>query len=384
MRSVRGPLVLVGVLSVAVATVLALVVTGWSPDGDSPRAATPTADPSASGSALPAGPDLAARFVDAYVDADGRVVRRDQGGDTVSEGQAYAMLLAAADGDEQTFDRVWGWTRANLLRPDGLLSWTWARGAVVDANSAADADVDAAHALVVAGERFERSDLTAAGRTLAAAVLDHETAQTSLGRVLLAGQWADTEPYRVNPSYSAPAAYAVLGRATGDARWAEVADGDRAVLGVLLDKAPLPPDWAQVGPDGRVDAMPPPGGGEVAYGLDAQRVAVRYAVSCDADDRALVGRLGGAIPRASADVRGVYDLGGTATVDWQHPVALVSAAAVSDAEGKAGPAGELLRAAADLDTRASTYYGAAWAALGEDLLEDPTTLGITCRQQETR
>ncbi|MGG5258346.1 glycosyl hydrolase family 8 [Phycicoccus avicenniae] len=384
MRRVRAPLVLVAVLSVAVATVLALVVTGRSPDRDAPPTAAPSTDPSRSGTALPAGPDLAARFVDAYVDADGRVVRRDQGGDTVSEGQAYAMLLAVAADDEDTFDRVWGWTRTNLARPDGLLSWTWADGAVVDANSAADADVDAAHALVVAGERFGRPDLTGAGKTLATAVLDHETAETSLGRVLLAGQWAKTEPYRVNPSYSAPAAYAVLGRATGDARWAQVADGDRAVLGALLDQAPLPPDWAQVRSDGTVDAMPPPGGGDVAYGLDAQRIAVRYAASCDTDDRALVGRLGGAVPTASSDVRGVYDLGGTARVDWQHPVALVSAAAVSDAEGASGAAGQLLRAAADLDTRASTYYGAAWAALGEDLLEDPTTLGITCREQETR
>ena len=44
------------------------------------------------------------RFLDAYVDPDGRVVRRDQGGDTVSEGQAYALLLATAVGDEATVD----------------------------------------------------------------------------------------------------------------------------------------------------------------------------------------------------------------------------------------------------------------------------------------
>ena len=34
-------------------------------------------------------------FLRRYVDGDGRVVRRDQGGDTVSEGQAYGMLIAA-------------------------------------------------------------------------------------------------------------------------------------------------------------------------------------------------------------------------------------------------------------------------------------------------
>jgi endoglucanase len=46
-------------------------------------------------------------FLGAYLDAGGRVVRRDQGGDTVSEGQAYAMLVAAATGDRQRFDLAW-------------------------------------------------------------------------------------------------------------------------------------------------------------------------------------------------------------------------------------------------------------------------------------
>ena len=46
-------------------------------------------------------------FLTAYVDPDGRVVRRDQGGDTVSEGQGYALLLAVVLGDKARFQRVW-------------------------------------------------------------------------------------------------------------------------------------------------------------------------------------------------------------------------------------------------------------------------------------
>jgi len=42
-----------------------------------------------------------------YVQPDGRVARPDQGGDTVSEGQSYALGLALAAGDLATFDRVW-------------------------------------------------------------------------------------------------------------------------------------------------------------------------------------------------------------------------------------------------------------------------------------
>ena len=78
------------------------------------------------------------RFLDRYVD-DGRVVRRDQGGDTVSEGQAYGMLIAATLGDEEEFRQIWWWTRRHLGRGDGLLSYRWRDGSVVDPQSAADA-----------------------------------------------------------------------------------------------------------------------------------------------------------------------------------------------------------------------------------------------------
>ena len=52
-------------------------------------------------------------------------MRIDQGGDTVSEGQAYGMLLAAAIGDSQRFDAIWEWTQDNLRRPDGLFAFLW-------------------------------------------------------------------------------------------------------------------------------------------------------------------------------------------------------------------------------------------------------------------
>jgi endo-1,4-beta-D-glucanase Y len=75
------------------------------------------------GARVAAPSDPAERFLDRYVEDDGRVVRHDQGGDTVSEGQAYALLLAVAADDEERFARVWRWTDANLRRHDGLLAW---------------------------------------------------------------------------------------------------------------------------------------------------------------------------------------------------------------------------------------------------------------------
>ena len=120
-------------------------------------------------------------FLDEYVEPDGRVVRRDEGGDVVSEGQAYGMLIAVAVGDEARFRSIWEWTKTHLRRADGLLAWRWADDKVADVNSAADADLDAARSLVLAGRRFNAPELTKDGRRLGAAILDNETVAVGTG-----------------------------------------------------------------------------------------------------------------------------------------------------------------------------------------------------------
>src|SRR6476646_252054 len=114
-------------------------------------------------------------FLDEYVERDGRVVRRDEGGDVVSEGQAYGMLIAVAIADETRFRSIWKWTKTYLRRDDGLLSWRWADNKVTGVNSAADADLDAARSLVLAGRRFNAPELTEDGRRLGVAILETET-----------------------------------------------------------------------------------------------------------------------------------------------------------------------------------------------------------------
>ena len=180
-------------------------------------------------------------FLSGYVESDGRVTRRDEGGDTVSEGQAYAMLVAAALNDQQHFTTVWAWTKRNLGREDGLLVWRWKDGQVVDNASASDADLDAARALVVAAAAFGDDQLKAEGVRLGTAVLDKETVMTKVGQVQVAGSWANHPPYAYNPSYTSPAANALLADATDDERWAELDLGTRAVTTALLNSADLPP-----------------------------------------------------------------------------------------------------------------------------------------------
>jgi len=364
---VTGSLLVAGAL---VAGCTAAPGNGGSDAGSAPS--SPTAD------------QLGETFLAHWVD-DGRVVRRDQGSDTVSEGQAYGLLLAAAVGDENSFDAIWRWTQDELVRPDGLLSWQWSEGAVVDAEPASDADLDTARALVTAGQVFDRPELTEAGNALGTVILDELTVETAAGRILLPGLWAATsEPYSYNPSYASPVAFAVLGRSSGDPRWQQLADGSRAVTTALLVKSDLPSDWAQVHADGTVDAMPGPGGGavgpgavgaadaasaavDVEYSYDAARLPIRYAESCDPGDAALAAQLLPALSRGRV-VAAQLDLGGTPVTGDEHPIGYAARAASYAA------AGDLAEGQADLvttdavDARTSTYYGAAWSALAAQML----------------
>ena len=364
----RRPLPSIVVLVVLGAGLLAGCTVESAATADPPAvssAAAPT-----SGADTPTAVEAGAAFLAAQVQPDGRVVRTDQGGDTVSEGQAYAMLVAVGTGDARTFASVWRWTEVNLQRPDLLLSWRWADGAVADPSSASDADLDAARALVLAGTAFGDAGYTADGIALGTAVLDLETVQTGAGRVLTAGQWATTEPYAYNPSYASPVAVQVLGRASGDPRWAELAAGDRAVTTALLDRSPLPPDWAQVHADGRVEPMPgvQGRGQSVRYGYDAARTAIRFAESCDPADRALAARMAAPLDRGGDAAE--LDLGGTPMTDIRSVVAITAHAAAVAAAGDPGRGAAELADADQLQVQDPTYYGGAWAALGRLVLTE--------------
>ena len=299
-------------------------------------------------------------FLDRYVDDDGRVVRHDQGGDTVSEAQAYAMLLAVAADDEDRFAQVWEWTRAHLQRRDGLLASHWDDGRVVDDEPATDADLDAARALVLAGDRFGEPRYAAEGRAIARSIADSETAWAADRTVLVAGPWA-REQAVVNPSYWSPRAFQQLG-------FDDVAASSRRLTERLLESG-LPPDWARVDSSGVV-ASGPPSGGEPGYSFDAVRLPVRLAESCDRADRELAARMWPRLQHSPGAVRRA--LNGSPASGDEHPAALVGAAAAAHAAGDSKASSKLLGRAAELDAEHPTYYGAAWVELGRAMLETGT------------
>jgi endoglucanase len=345
--TVRAVLAVAAVLA-APAVALAAVTVG---DGDSPEARAQAA---------------AGEFLDRYVAADGRVIRRDQGGDTVSEGQAYAMLLAAAADDEARFARVWRWTRTHLQRRDGMLAWRWARGRVVDGEPASDADLDAARALLVASRRFGVRGYRGAAVRIARGVLRSSTTRKADKLVLAAGPWARGNAV-INPSYANPRAFAALGAATRDRRWRALDASSRRLVLRLTERSPhLPPDWAAVKNWGVLAIGAPSSGDGPRYAYDAVRVPLRLAESCASADRRLAARMWPALRGAPG--RAVRPLGGAKPPPGDHASAFAASAAAAAAAGDPAARDELLDRAGAFDDDHPTYYGAAWHALGRVML----------------
>lgn len=119
-------------------------------------------------------PEMWQAYKAAFITDAGRVIDTGNGRISHSEGQGYAMLLAVAANDRPTFDRLWGWTRANLMvRDDQLLAWRWdpaRRPAISDMNDASDGDILVAWALTEAAEFWNDVALKVSARRIAVEV----------------------------------------------------------------------------------------------------------------------------------------------------------------------------------------------------------------------
>lgn len=326
---------------------------------------------SAGGRPLPSPLQSARSFLDRYVAPNGRVIRADQGGDTVSEGQAYALLLSEATGRLRTFDQVWSWTSAHLLEPDGLLAYHANATRVLDGNPASDADLLAAWALTrYRGPR--QGSYRLAGKRLANAILTHELAYPAPAKPLLAaGPWATPLPAIVDPSYLALPAFAKLEETVPDGRWHALSEDALSLSSSLTEQGRLlPPDWAMVQQGGSASPIRAPNGGasEVQYGLDAQRLIVWLASSCEAQARSLAASFWPLLKPPARSAAIALSLQGDVIDRNVAPLPLIASAAAAGAAGHLHRREALLAEAQRTSERFPTYYGSAWAALGRILL----------------
>lgn len=330
---------------------------------------------------------------------EGRVVVPERQGGTISEAQAYALLMAVWAGDEAVFARVAGWTREHLSRRgrfgDHLLAWQWGPRedgsfGVLDWNTAADGNLDYALALILAHRRGWRPasgpDYLTRVKEVAADILALEVVRLPGGEpVLTPGNWHEAvPPYVINPSYFSPAVYRLLFEATGDPRWRELAEAAyplAARLGERLGELKgvgLFPDWAQLQADGSVSPAP---GRDSHFGWEAVRLPWRLAL-----DRLWFGQeqaagllQAGFLPffsrqwRSQGHFVAVYSYDGQPQVSYESPVlyagVLAAALAAGDRDFAGQMAGKILSFYRQQGGEAyfeapDNYYANNWAWLG--------------------
>ncbi len=234
-------------------------------------------------------PEDWAAFRDRFVMEDGRVVDDGNGGISHSEGQGYGLLLAFSAGDRGTFERMFDFTRNQLLiRDDGLAAWKWDPGAnphIVDVNDASDGDILIAYALGLAGKAWGEQRYTDVARSIATAIGAHLLKSVNGRVVLLPGVRGFAPPDRpdgvvvVNPSYWVFEAFPVLKELAPEVPWDEVASaGAELIAASRFGPAAMPADWVQITSNG----LSPADGFPAVYGYNAIRIPL-YLVRAGID-----------------------------------------------------------------------------------------------------
>ncbi|WP_429354058.1 cellulose synthase complex periplasmic endoglucanase BcsZ [Paraburkholderia sp. 32] len=244
-------------------------------------------------------------FVQRFVQADGRVIDYSTPAQqTTSEGQSYALFFALVANDRATFDKLLGWTRANLagnqfdVQNLRLPAWQWGKKpdgsyGVLDPNSASDSDLWIAYDLLQAGRLWHNPAYTQLGQALAERIARDEVANLSgLGPMLLPGAqgFRNGNVTRLNPSYLPLPVLRALAHEVPDGPWAKLADNAYQFVKTVSPQG-FAPDWA-AWQNGRF-VVDPKNGDVGSY--DAIRVYLWAGLASPADPLAKpwLGALGG-------------------------------------------------------------------------------------------
>ncbi len=273
----------------------ALACPGPDPEGDFPVRQLGFPKPIADSALLV---DSWTAYRQRFIQGDGRVIDRENRDRTVSEGQAYAMLRAVAVNDPETFSKTFTWAENNLARKDAegypidhLWAWKWGQKetgewATIDPNFAADADIDAITALILAASRWHCPDYLEIARIKLADLWQHSTVELPDGsRQLLPGPqsafWPEPEVLILNPSYFSPASFRLFAQVDPDHDWLSLVETGYTMLEESAAAAPvgLPADWIAYNPSTSSYGPVPPGHGlQSHYSFDAYRVWWRVAL----------------------------------------------------------------------------------------------------------
>ncbi len=221
-------------------------------------------------------------FKQRFLAASGRIVDNGNGGISHSEGQAWGMLLATIHDARAAFERIFRWTRATLaIRGDRLLAWRFRPvGGVDDINSATDADLFHAWALLRAEERWPGEGYRALAQGVAYDILRVTCRQIGGRVVLMPGAWGFDHGNHIvlNPSYYVFPALEALAAAFPHPAWpALIAEGERMLSESRHGRWSLPADWVVLRRRGGPTEPEPVRGDR--FGDDAVRLPIYLAWS---------------------------------------------------------------------------------------------------------
>ncbi len=246
--------------------------------------------------------DFKARFVT----ADGRVVDTGNGNISHSEGQGYAMVMAAAYGDRATFDKVWQWTGQTLERKDvRLFAWRYdpGSGQISDPNNATDGDLLIAWGLLRAGRQWKVPQNLQDSADIRKAILAKLQVRAGARTLIAPGLTGFVHPdsLTINPSYAVMPALDAFAALEPHSPWPMLRD---QALQMLRDAQfgpnGLPSDWVRADTAGALwtDPDKPP-----QFGFDAVRVPLYLCWSGRCADKALDGIRRWWAPSRSGEVK---------------------------------------------------------------------------------
>ncbi len=186
-----------------------------------------------------------------YMTIDGRIIDPQKDNITTSEGQSYMMLRSLLSDDKSTFDLSYRWAKNNLQRKDKLFGWLWGKNdkneyKIIDDNSASDADVDIAFALILAYEKWGEKKYLQEAMPIIDSIWNNETRQFGEYLVLMPGyNQTAFKNDEINPSYFSPYAFKVFNKYDKTHNWNKLVDSSYYYLeqSTAATKTGLPPNW---------------------------------------------------------------------------------------------------------------------------------------------
>ena len=209
----------------------------------------------------------------------GKVIRPENGNDTVSEGIAYGMLIAVNMNDQPLFDGLYTYWKNNSPSGSRLMTWCIPAGGnscqAQGGGSATDADEDAAFALLQAGKLWGGT-YNADAKALIAEIWAKDIDKTSMLPTGGTNYGNSTAGRVTNASYFAPAYYRAFAAAGDTNNWAGVVSAVYSVInGGLSGANGLFPAWCS----GNCTAAASNGAAtDMLYQYDSHRIPMRVGL----------------------------------------------------------------------------------------------------------